>query len=151
MYTKEHINDLYLDIELLRAEIDGQNFVINVLRKKIKSYESEIKELKSKLDIKQETDAIRLKTGIDKTQLDILKTSITQFELSTRAMNILIMLKCRTLGDAAMLSEHKILRSRTCGLKTLDEIKNLLKTHGLHLGMNFDDVVLDYINSKDCK
>ena len=60
---------------------------------------------------------------------------IDELELSVRATNVLQAMDVKVLGDLVSLNRADLLRNRTLGKKTLNEIENVLKHHGLKLGM----------------
>ena len=63
----------------------------------------------------------------------ILAMSISAMEISTRALNILITHRCRTIGDVVLLSRNKLLATRGCGEKTVREIEASLAKSNLKL------------------
>ena len=62
-----------------------------------------------------------------------LALSISAMEISTRALNILITHRCRTIGDVVLLSRNKLLATRGCGKLTLHEIETALEKSNLKL------------------
>ncbi|KAA3610880.1 MAG: tetratricopeptide repeat protein [Planctomycetota bacterium] len=70
---------------------------------------------------------------------EVLRTPITQFELSVRARNCLSHMEIRTLGDLVSHTEQELLEFKNFGETSLNEIKRLLDTLGLRLGMRRED------------
>jgi DNA-directed RNA polymerase subunit alpha len=66
----------------------------------------------------------------------ILNTPITDFELSVRSRNCLAKVGIRTLGDLVKKTEPDLLTYKNFGETSLAEIKDLLHTHNLRLGMD---------------
>jgi DNA-directed RNA polymerase subunit alpha len=74
----------------------------------------------------------------------ILQIPVTDFELSVRSRNCLEKMKIRTLGDLIKKSEPELLSYKNFGETSLAEIKEILGSKGLHLGMGRDeDIPLD--------
>lgn len=74
-----------------------------------------------------------------KDQLEqILALPVTDFELSVRSRNCLQKMGLLTLGDLARTSEAEILGSKNFGETSLSEIRDMLSSKGLTLGMLSD-------------
>ena len=71
----------------------------------------------------------------------ILRTPITDFELSVRARNCLNKMNIVTLGDLVKLTEQELLSYKNFGETSLNEIKDILGSKGLRLGMKHDEAV----------
>jgi DNA-directed RNA polymerase subunit alpha len=69
----------------------------------------------------------------------ILETPITDFELSVRSRNCLKKMNIRTLGDLLRITEAELLSYKNFGETSLREIKAILDTKGLNLGMALED------------
>jgi DNA-directed RNA polymerase subunit alpha len=69
----------------------------------------------------------------------VLDIPVTDFELSVRARNCLKKMNIRTLGDLTRVSEQTLLSSKNFGETSLDEIKEMLATKGLHLGQSIEE------------
>jgi DNA-directed RNA polymerase subunit alpha len=67
-----------------------------------------------------------------------LLKSIDELELSVRAYNCLKNANIKTLADLVQKTEHEMLRTKNFGRKSLDEIKEILASMGLHFGMRID-------------
>ena len=74
----------------------------------------------------------------DKLQ-QILKIPVTDFELSVRSRNCLEKMKIRTLGDLITKSEDELLSYKNFGETSLMEIKEILASKNLRLGMGRSD------------
>jgi DNA-directed RNA polymerase subunit alpha len=68
----------------------------------------------------------------------ILRTPITDFELSVRSRNCLSKMGIRTLGDLVTKTENELLSYKNFGETSLMEIQEILRAKGLRLGMDFD-------------
>lgn len=69
----------------------------------------------------------------------ILETPISDFELSVRSRNCLRKMNIRTLGDLLNITEAELLSYKNFGETSLREIKAILETKGLRLGMALED------------
>lgn len=65
----------------------------------------------------------------------ILSIPVTDFELSVRSRNCLQKMGVRTLGDLTRTSEQDLLASKNFGETSLVEIREMLHSKGLDLGM----------------
>ena len=71
----------------------------------------------------------------------ILRIPITDFELSVRARNCLNKMNILTLGDLVRHSEQDLLSYKNFGETSLAEIKEILGSKGLRLGMGREEAV----------
>ncbi len=71
----------------------------------------------------------------------ILRIPITDFELSVRARNCLNKMDIMTLGDLVGKTEPELLSYKNFGETSLAEIKEILASKGLRLGMPREDAV----------
>ena len=69
----------------------------------------------------------------------VLRTPITEFELSVRSRNCLSKMHITTLGDLVRKSEAELLAYKNFGETSLQEIKDILAQKNLRLGMVTDD------------
>lgn len=69
----------------------------------------------------------------------ILETPISDFELSVRSRNCLRKMNIRTLGDLLNITEAELLSYKNFGETSLREIKAILESKGLRLGMALED------------
>jgi DNA-directed RNA polymerase subunit alpha len=71
----------------------------------------------------------------------ILQIPVTDFELSVRSRNCLEKMRIRSLGDLIKKSEPELLSYKNFGETSLAEIKEILASKGLHLGMERDEEI----------
>ena len=64
-----------------------------------------------------------------------METKVEELELSVRSSNCLKNAHIKTIGDLTRKSEDEIARTRNFGKKSLQEIKDKLKSWGLSFGM----------------
>lgn len=70
--------------------------------------------------------------------IENLNRSVDELELSVRSYNCLKNANIRTIGELVQRNESEMLKTRNFGRKSLNEIKEILVTMGLHLGMNLE-------------
>lgn len=68
-------------------------------------------------------------------QAQLFNVPVTDFELSVRSRNCLQKMGVMTLGDLARTSEQELLASKNFGETSLTEIKEMMASKGLRLGM----------------
>lgn len=71
--------------------------------------------------------------------LEHLNKSVDELELSVRSYNCLKNANIRTIGELVTKSEAEMLKTKNFGRKSLNEIKEILTSMGLQLGMRLDD------------
>jgi len=69
----------------------------------------------------------------------ILETPISDFELSVRSRNCLRKMNIRTVGDLLNITEAELLSYKNFGETSLREIKVILESKKLHLGMVLEE------------
>ena len=69
----------------------------------------------------------------------LLKTRLTELDLSVRALNCLKAADVETLGDLCSINRAELLKFRNFGKKSLTEIKDVLASRGLSLGMRLEN------------
>jgi DNA-directed RNA polymerase subunit alpha len=80
-----------------------------------------------------QTDAPR--AGVANEHLD---KSVEELELSVRSYNCLKNANIRTIRELVQKTEADMLKTKNFGRKSLNEIKDILQTMGLGLGMRLD-------------
>jgi len=72
----------------------------------------------------------------------LLRTPISDFELSVRSRNCLAKMNIQALGDLIQRTEPELLSYKNFGETSLQEIKDILGAKGLRLGMRREDVLI---------
>lgn len=80
-------------------------------------------------------------------RVEILRTPISDFELSVRSRNCLAKMEIRTLGDLVQKTEQELLSYKNFGETSLSEIKDVLNSKNLRLGM-FQDENMDEVTRR---
>lgn len=70
---------------------------------------------------------------------EYLDRSVEELELSVRSNNCLKNANIKTIRDLVQRTESEMLKTKNFGRKSLNEIKEILATMGLSLGMRFDE------------
>ena len=71
--------------------------------------------------------------------IEHLNKSVDELELSVRSYNCLKNANIRSIGELVTKSEAEMLKTKNFGRKSLNEIKEILQSMGLQLGMRLDD------------
>jgi DNA-directed RNA polymerase subunit alpha len=82
-------------------------------------------------------------------QSQILETPISDFELSVRSRNCLKKMNIRTIGDLLNISEPELLSYKNFGETSLREIKQILDSKGMVLGMSAEEGALVQSETSD--
>jgi DNA-directed RNA polymerase subunit alpha len=73
----------------------------------------------------------------------LLKTKLTDMDLSVRALNCLKAAELETLGQLVSYNKNDLLKFRNFGKKSLTELDEMVKTKGLEFGMKVEKYKLD--------
>ena len=73
----------------------------------------------------------------------LLKTELTEFGLSVRALNCLKAAEVDTLGDLVTYNRSDLMKFRNFGKKSLTELEELVEAKGLNFGMEVSKYKLD--------
>src|SRR5215468_4229268 len=97
--------------------------------------------LKNQLDVFVDlSDQNEMAFGPSQTQVDpILLRPVDELELTVRSANCLKAENINYIGDLVQRTEVELLRTPNLGKKSLTEIKEVLESHGLSLGMRLDN------------
>ena len=69
----------------------------------------------------------------------IMLRPVDELELTVRSANCLKAENANYIGDLVQKTENELLRTPNLGKKSLNEIKEILSSHGLSLGMELDN------------
>ena len=84
-----------------------------------------------------EVEAPQIEEEGDSNQ-DALYKSVSEMELSVRSINCLQNAKIETIGELVQKTENEMLKTKNFGRKSLNEIKQILESMGLSLGMKLE-------------
>jgi DNA-directed RNA polymerase subunit alpha len=96
-----------------------------------------LQDARSAIDMYYDEDLERKEDRLNQ----ILRTPITDFELSVRARNCLNKMNIVTLGDLVRQTEQELLSYKNFGETSLNEIKEILTSKNLRLGMAHEEAV----------
>lgn len=91
----------------------------------------------------EEPEAAAMAAGNESVFNENLLKSVDELELSVRAHNCLKNADIKNIADLVQKTEHEMLRTKNFGRKSLNEIKEILNSMGLHLGMRVDMEALE--------
>lgn len=90
-------------------------------------------------EVEQQPEPTLLASKPAQTSNENLDRSVDELELSVRSYNCLKNSDIRTIRDLVLKSEAEMLKTKNFGRKSLNEIKDILNSMGLGLGMRFDE------------
>ncbi len=73
----------------------------------------------------------------------LLKSKLTDMDLSVRALNCLKSAEVETLGELVVFNKNDLLKFRNFGKKSLTELDDLLASLNLSFGWTFQKYKLD--------
>ena len=85
----------------------------------------------------EENAAVAAAVGDPSFNENLLK-NVDELELSVRASNCLKNANIKTIAELVQKTEYEMLKTKNFGRKSLNEIKEILHSMGLHLGMRLD-------------
>jgi DNA-directed RNA polymerase subunit alpha len=71
--------------------------------------------------------------------MEHLNKSVDELELSVRSYNCLKNASIRSIGELVQRTEAEMLKTKNFGRKSLNEIKEILSSMNLSLGMKLDE------------
>ena len=116
----EDLKKIHDENKTLKEENDRLSKEINLLKKYIADQNI-------KIDAYESGDRLRF---------TIFEKRLNDLNLTVRTQNGLKYLNCDTLGDVVKLDISMLMKARNFGKKSLAEIDEFIKSHGLHWGMN---------------
>ncbi len=96
--------------------------------------------------ISSSSEEVALANEFDEASLHIrqlLKSKLSEMDLSVRALNCLKAAEVETLGELVAFQKADLLKFRNFGKKSLNELEELVKSKGLDFGMNISKYKLD--------
>jgi len=136
---------LHIETNGALSPIDAVNYAVSVLRSQFEHFIIDAKEIPfndiSKVNIQanneqEKKDKELFFKGIP---VDLLLKPIEELELSVRAHNCLINANIKRILDLVNLTEDEGLKIKNFGRKSLNEVKDAMKSFGLHFGMNISE------------
>ena len=73
----------------------------------------------------------------------LLKSKLSDLDLSVRALNCLKAAEVETLGDLVSYNKNDLMKFRNFGKKSLSELEELVNNKGLDFGMDLTRYNLD--------
>ena len=134
------------DAEFGLLPIDSIHTPIKNVKYSVENYRVEQKTDYEKLNIEVTTDGSIHPKEFDEDVLhmrQLLKTKLSDQDLSVRALNCLKAAEVETVGDLVRFNRNDLLKFRNFGKKSLSELDDLLATLNLHFGMDVSIYKLD--------
>ncbi|MCX5925274.1 MAG: DNA-directed RNA polymerase subunit alpha [Candidatus Dependentiae bacterium] len=124
--------------------LDVMHYAVSVLRTQLSHFlastEIPFNEISIVPEQEQEKEPIQLnKLGLKDVPVELLLKPIEELELSVRAHNCLINAGIKRVIDLVNIVEDDVLKIKNFGRKSLNEIKDSMKSFGLSFGMNIDE------------
>lgn len=97
-------------------------------------------------DMTHETEVEDVTEVLDETDLhmrQLLKTRLSDMDLSVRALNCLKAADVETVGELVAISRNDLLKFRNFGKKSLTELEEMVAEKGLEFGMNVAKYKID--------
>lgn len=136
-----HINGL-LNLAVLYEDVGEYDKALKCVNKVLKFHPNNQRAILFKKDVESSKtmyyDEEREKKRTRRNQ--ILETPISDFELSVRSRNCLKKMNIHTLGDLLNITEAELLSYKNFGETSLREIKAILDSKSLQLGMAMGEV-----------
>lgn len=137
---------LTLEITTNGAEspVDVVNYGVSILRTQLENFlmDDEIPFNDISVPAEQQVSALDEDVADEELKdlpLEVLLKSIDELELSARAHNCLANANINRVIDLVNVSEDDSLRIKNFGRKSLDEVKDVLRSLGLRFGMNLKE------------
>jgi len=91
------------------------------------------------INFEEELEAASKEDSGSEIRNENLNRSVEELELSVRSYNCLKNANIQTIGELVQKTEAEMLKTKNFGRKSLNEIKEILGTMGLSLGMKIDE------------
>ncbi|MFA6187403.1 MAG: DNA-directed RNA polymerase subunit alpha C-terminal domain-containing protein [Phycisphaerae bacterium] len=134
-----YVNAL-LNLAVLYEDAGDYSKAINCVARVLKTHPNHQRAILFKKDI-ESSQTMLYDEEIEKSKDQrnrILETPISDFELSVRSRNCLKKMNINTLGDLLRITETELLAYKNFGETSLNEIRHMLETKNLRLGMGAD-------------
>ncbi len=130
------------------SPVDALNYAVSVLRTQLENFligaEIPFNEISGQESVTSVVDTADFEDfGLKGISLELLMKPIEELEFSARAHNCLVNADIRRVIDLVNFTEDEGLKIKNFGRKSLDEVKEILRSLGLRLGMDIkEDVVI---------
>jgi len=129
------------------APVEALNYAVSVLRTQFEQFlggsEIPFNEISCQEVNVNPVDVVEVEDfGLKGVSLELLMKPIDELEFSARAHNCLINADIRRVIDLVNFTEDEGLKIKNFGRKSLDEVKEILRSLGLRLGMDIKEEVV---------
>lgn len=127
--------------------VESLNYAVSVLRTQLELFlcgeEIPFNEISKPVEPELPVVEVEIEDiGLKGIQLELLMKPIEELELSARAHNCLINANIKRVIDLVNFTEEEGLKIKNFGRKSLDEVKETLRSLGLRFGMNINEEVV---------
>jgi len=127
--------------------VEALNYAVSVLRTQLENFlvgsEIPFNEISGQESIINPVEVAEIEDfGLKGISLELLMKPIDELEFSARAHNCLINADIRRVIDLVNFTEDEGLKIKNFGRKSLDEVKEILRSLGLRLGMDIKEEVV---------
>ena len=127
--------------------VEALNYAVSVLRTQLENFlvgsEIPFNEISGQESAVNTVEVAEIEDfGLKGVSLELLMKSIDELEFSARAHNCLINADIRRVIDLVNFTEDEGLKIKNFGRKSLDEVKEILRSLGLRLGMDIKEEVV---------
>ncbi|MBR4729799.1 MAG: hypothetical protein IK075_06010 [Prevotella sp.] len=128
------------EIEALKEENERLRFGMTALLKELDEYRVKLG-IKEKIDEKKQSTVNRYSPEEILELADLLQKKVVDLPLSVRTINGLHISDIETLYDVIKTGRSKLLKSRGCTPKVVNEIDQFIKDSGLSWDAYIDDII----------
>jgi len=127
--------------------VEALNYAVSVLRTQLENFlvgtEIPFNEISGQESVANPVEVAEIEDfGLKGVSLELLMKPIDELEFSARAHNCLINADIRRVIDLVNFTEDEGLKIKNFGRKSLDEVKEILRSLGLRLGMDIKEEVV---------
>jgi len=130
------------------APVDAVNYAVSALRNQLENFLVDDEIPFNEIAVPEKQDVLEQESDVDDEgladlPLEVLLKPIDELELSARAHNCLANANINRVIDLVNVSEDDSLRIKNFGRKSLDEVKDVLRSLGLGFGMSLKEEVIE--------
>lgn len=138
--TLSSIKERFMSLDELQTTVQSQKIVINDLRSKLK-----IQEEQDALAKQLSDEAVRNKFIENDALCTLLSRRLIDCDITVRSLNCVKSIDIETIGDLVKHSKLDLLKCRNFGKKSLTELSDFVDSLGLSFGMDVDKIYCERI------
>ena len=143
--------NLYTDYLGVSKALDTQLQLVEELKADVEALKAENMSLKKQINKYNDNEPFPLESEYGKIirECSLLTTSIFDFELTLRTLNVFRFADINNIYDLCQWNKIDLLKMRNFGKKSLTEVEEFLEYYGLRLGMSTEELAIYAWNNKD--